>query len=93
MRFLVQNGQESAEKCSELFRLSPLPLYPSPKNKQKTPQKTKEIRSKKNTKETTTGESLTPLVAERAFPTSDYWGRAGVARCAEEMTGIFRVVQ
>ena len=28
-----------------------------------------------------------PLVAERAFPTSDYWGRTGVARCAEEMTG------
>ena len=27
-----------------------------------------------------------PLVAERAFPTSDYWGRTGVARCAEEMT-------
>ena len=26
-----------------------------------------------------------PLVAERAFPTSDYWGRTGVARCAEEM--------
>ena len=23
-----------------------------------------------------------PLVAERAFPTSDYWGRTGVARCA-----------
>ena len=29
-----------------------------------------------------------PLVAERAFPTSDHWGRTGVARCAEEMTGI-----
>ena len=27
-----------------------------------------------------------PLVAERAFPTSDYWGRTGVAGCAEEMT-------
>ena len=27
-----------------------------------------------------------PLVAERAFPASDYWGRTGVARCAEEMT-------
>ena len=26
-----------------------------------------------------------PLVAERAFSTSDYWGRTGVARCAEEM--------
>ena len=26
-----------------------------------------------------------PLVAERAFPTSDYWGRTGVARCASEM--------
>ena len=31
-----------------------------------------------------------PLVAERAFPTSDDWGRTGVARCAEEMTGICR---
>ena len=31
-----------------------------------------------------------PLVAERAFPTSDYWGRTGVVRCAEEMTGICR---
>ena len=30
------------------------------------------------------------LVAERAFPASDYWGRTGVARCAEEMTGICR---
>ena len=29
-----------------------------------------------------------PLVAERAFPTSDYWGRTGVARRAEEMTGV-----
>ena len=29
-----------------------------------------------------------PLVAERAFPTSDYWGRTGGAMCAEEMTGI-----
>ena len=29
---------------------------------------------------------LNPLVAERAFPTSDYWGRTGSARCAEEMT-------
>ena len=41
------------------------------------------------------GECLTrpgakPLVAERAFPTSDYWGRTGVGRCAEEMTGICR---
>ena len=38
------------------------------------------------------GECLTPLVLtpERAFPTSDYWGRIGVARCAEEMTGICR---
>ena len=26
-----------------------------------------------------------PLVAERAFPASDHWGRTGVARCAEEM--------
>ena len=26
-----------------------------------------------------------PLVAERAFPTSDYLGRTGLARCAEEM--------
>ena len=34
-----------------------------------------------------------PLVAERAFPTSDYWGRTGVARCAEEMTGICRDFQ
>ena len=25
------------------------------------------------------------LVAERAFSTSDYWGRTGVARCSEEM--------
>ena len=25
-----------------------------------------------------------PLVAEKAFRTSDYWGRTGVARCAEE---------
>ena len=32
------------------------------------------------------GECLTPLVAERAFPTSDYWGRTELARCAEEMT-------
>ena len=31
-----------------------------------------------------------PLVAERAFPTSDYWGRTGVARCAEEVAGICR---
>ena len=34
-----------------------------------------------------------PLVAERAFPTSDYWGRTGVARCAEERTGICRDFQ
>ena len=34
-----------------------------------------------------------PLVAERAFPTSDYWGRTGVASCAEEMTGICRDFQ
>ena len=34
-----------------------------------------------------------PLVAERAFPTSDYWGLTGVARCAEEMTGICRDFQ
>ena len=34
-----------------------------------------------------------PLVAERASPTSDYWGRTGVARCAEEMTGICRDFQ
>ena len=34
-----------------------------------------------------------PLVAERAFPTSDYWGCTGVARCAEEMTGICRDFQ
>ena len=34
-----------------------------------------------------------PLVAERAFPTRDYWGRTGVARCAEEMTGICRDFQ
>ena len=34
-----------------------------------------------------------PLVAERAFPTTDYWGRTGVARCAEEMTGICRDFQ
>ena len=31
-----------------------------------------------------------PLLAERAFPTSDLWGRTGVASCAEEMTGICR---
>ena len=36
---------------------------------------------------------LTPLVAERAFLMSDYWGRTGVARCAEEMTGICRDFQ
>ena len=34
-----------------------------------------------------------PLVAERAFPASDCWGRTGVARCAEEMTGICRDFQ
>ena len=34
-----------------------------------------------------------PLVAERAFSTGDYWGRTGVARCAEEMTGICRDFQ
>ena len=34
-----------------------------------------------------------PLVAERAFPTSDYWGRTGVARCPEEMAGICRDFQ
>ena len=34
-----------------------------------------------------------PLVAEGAFPTSDYWGLTGVARCAEEMTGICRDFQ
>ena len=34
-----------------------------------------------------------PLVAERAFPTSDYWGRRRVARCVEEMTGICRDFQ
>ena len=34
-----------------------------------------------------------PLVAERAFPTKDYWGLTGVARCAEEMTGICRDFQ
>ena len=34
-----------------------------------------------------------PLVAERAFPTSGYWGRTGIARCAEEMTGISRDFQ
>ena len=39
------------------------------------------------------GECLTRLVAERAFPTSDYWGRTGVAGCAEEMTGICRDFQ
>ena len=44
------------------------------------------------------GECLTPLVlttwvAERAFPTSDYWGRTGVVRCADEMTGICRDFQ
>ena len=31
------------------------------------------------------GANANPLVAERAFPTSDYWGRTGSARCAEEM--------
>ena len=33
-----------------------------------------------------------PLVAERAFPTSDYWGRAGVAPvvCRRNETGICR---
>ena len=31
------------------------------------------------------------LVAERAFPTSDYWGCTGVARCAEEATRICRI--
>ena len=35
-----------------------------------------------------------PLVAERAFPTSDYWSLTGVAGCAEEMrqepVGIFQ---
>ena len=30
IKFLIQNGQESAEKCSEPFPLSLLPLYPSP---------------------------------------------------------------
>ena len=34
-----------------------------------------------------------PLVAERVFPTSDYWGCTGIARCAEEMTGIHRDLQ
>ena len=34
-----------------------------------------------------------PLVAERAFHTSDYWGRTGVAGRAEEMTGICRDFQ
>ena len=34
-----------------------------------------------------------PLLAERAFPTSDYWGRTGVAKSAEEMTGICRDFQ
>ena len=34
-----------------------------------------------------------PLVAERAFPTSDYWGRTGVARGAEEIAGICRDFQ
>ena len=34
-----------------------------------------------------------PVVAERAFPTSDYWGLTRVARCAEEMTGICRDFQ
>ena len=34
-----------------------------------------------------------PLVAERAFPTSDYCGRTGAARCADEMTGICRDFQ
>ena len=34
-----------------------------------------------------------PLVAERAFPTSDCLGRTVVARCAEEMTGICRDFQ
>ena len=29
-----------------------------------------------------------PLVAERAFPTSDFWGHTGVARRAAEMIGI-----
>ena len=33
-----------------------------------------------------TGEpGANPLVAERAFPRSDSWGRTGVARGAEEM--------
>ena len=37
------------------------------------------------------GACLTPLVLTPwALPTSDYWGRKGVARCAEEMTGICR---
>ena len=34
-----------------------------------------------------------PLVTERAFPTSDYWGHTKGARCAEEMTGICRDCQ
>ena len=34
-----------------------------------------------------------PLVAERAFPTTDYWGRTAAARCAEEMIGICRDFQ
>ena len=33
------------------------------------------------------------LLAEKAFPTSDYWGRTGVASCAEEMAGICRDFQ
>ena len=32
------------------------------------------------------------LVAERTFPASDYWGRTGVAKCAEEVTGICRLL-
>ena len=34
-----------------------------------------------------------PLVAERGFPKSDYWGHTRVARRAEEMTGISRDFQ
>ena len=37
--------------------------------------------------------SANPLVTERAFPTTDYWGRTGVARCAAEMTGTPRDFQ
>ena len=51
------------------------------------------VRSEKTAWRVPNPPGANPLVAERAFPTSDYWGRTGVARCAEEMTGISRDFQ